>query len=90
MILIIILIVSQSIGCGRFGYCLTSVEVLRLEVNFVFLLPQQQEQQPYTKIYQRGVYYWSGIWHRDFNNKLKTRGQLSQDICPCNNRPGDI
>ena len=37
--------------------------VLRLEVDFVF--PLSQEEQPQPKIYNKEVYYRSGILHLD-------------------------
>ena len=57
-------------------YWPTSVEVLGLEVYFVFPLSQQedkeqqQQQQPNTKIYQKEIYYWSGIWHGDLTKVI--------------------
>ena len=48
--------------------CQTSDLGLRLEVDFVFPLSQeeqQQEEQPLTKICRMDTYYRSGIWHID-------------------------
>ena len=49
-------------------FCQTSDLGLRLEVDFVFPLSQEQEeqeQQPLTKIYRKDTYYRLGIWHID-------------------------
>ena len=50
-------------------FCQTSDLGLRLEVDFVFPLSQEQqeeeEEQPLTKIYRTDTYFRSGIWHID-------------------------
>ena len=50
-------------------YCQTSDLGLRLEVDFVSPLSQEEEEeqqlQPLTKIYRTDKYYRSGIWHID-------------------------
>ena len=49
--------------------CQTSDLGLRLEVDFVFPLSQEQQEQeeqqeqPLTKIYRTDMYYMSGIWY---------------------------
>ena len=53
------------LGC----FCQTSDLDLRLEVDFVVPLSQEeqeeQEKEPLTKIYRTYMYYRSRIWHID-------------------------
>ena len=62
----------------RHLFCQTSDLGLRLEVDFVFPLSQEeqqqeQEQQPLTKIYRTDMYFRSGIWHIDQKSFLRLK-----------------
>ena len=52
------------------------LKLLRLEVNFVLPLSQQEEeeQEQQEQPEQPSPHYKSKIWHRDLTNKIKIRG----------------